>query len=158
MQETHSTENVEINWSNGTRGELLFSHGSSNSRGAAILFGNQLEYKIIEKIADNNGRFIIVLCIIQDTHFLLINTYSPNDENSQVETVNEIFLKVNELEIPLDTFIIWGGDFNITFDLKLEAFGGNPTLKVKTIQIIKELLTEMNLCDIWRIRNPCAKR
>ena len=38
LQETHSTTEIENEWHNRTRGELILSHGTPKSRGVAILF------------------------------------------------------------------------------------------------------------------------
>jgi hypothetical protein len=75
LQETHSTDEIENSWKQMFNGEIIFSHGSSNSRGVAILFGNKLEYKILETLTDELGRFIIVKCRIEGNDILLINTY-----------------------------------------------------------------------------------
>jgi len=40
----------------------------------------------------------------------------------------------------------------------LETLGGNPKLKIGSIEQLQSLLQELDLCDIWRIRNPDSKR
>ena len=50
--------------------------------------------------------------------------------------------------------ILIGGDLNLHFNQKLEAKGGKPTLKKKSIGKMIELIENFELCDIWRIRNP----
>ena len=46
LQETHSTEEQEDNWKNDWDGEILFSHGTSNSRGTAILIKDTINLEI----------------------------------------------------------------------------------------------------------------
>ena len=43
------------------------------------------------------------------------------------------------------------------FDQKLESAGGNPILKKLAVSKLIELKESLNLCDIWRIRNPKSK-
>ena len=50
------------------------------------------------------------------------------------------------------------GDFNLFFNPKLDAAGGNPTLQRKSLAKFIELKEAYDLCDIWRIRNTKAKR
>ena len=50
--------------------------------------------------------------------------------------------------------IVFGGDFNLIFDCKLETNGGNPVLKKKSLAKSTEINKSLNLCDIWRIRTP----
>ena len=60
--------------------------------------------------------------------------------------------------MPTDTSIIWGGDFNFVRNLDMETFGGNPKLKIGSVEQLQIILQEFDLCDIWRIRNPDVKR
>lgn len=86
LQETHSQTDVENDWSKRTRGKLIMSHGTTNSKGTAILFGNELNYILKEEIVDNHGRFIIVLTEIQGKNFILIFTEyrkGPNISNER---------------------------------------------------------------------------
>jgi hypothetical protein len=68
-----------------------------------------------------------------------------------VETINRIYC-------PVDTYIIWGGDFNLIFDIDLEASGGNASLKLNSIATLETILLEHDLCDIWRLRNLNTRR
>ena len=52
--------------------------------------------------------------------------------------------------------VIFSGNFNIFFYASLDAKGGTPTLKSRSDRTNKliELNETLDLCDIWRIRNP----
>ena len=158
LQETHSQADIENEWFKRTRGDLIMSHGESNSKGTAILFGNELNYKLNEKKVHKYGRYVIILAVIQGTNFLLINSYLPNIEKDQILIMREIMKTVNSMDIPTETYMIWGGDFNFCFDLELEAYGGNPMPKNKSIETMETIMQEYDLCDIWRLRNPVLKR
>lgn len=134
------------------------SHGETNGKGTAILFGSDLQYVLKEEKVHNHGRYIIILAEIQGNNFLLINSYLPNIEKDQVSIIKEIILKVNSMNIPIETYIIWGGDFNFCFDIELEAYGGNPVEKIKSTETIETIMKEYDLCDIWRLRNQGVKR
>ena len=47
--------------------------------------------------------------------------------------------------------------FNLFSDSNLEAVGGKPILKEKSVVIMVELKEEYDLCNIWRVRNPLEK-
>ena len=49
------------------------------------------------------------------------------------------------------------GDFSLCFYSKLDAAGGKPTLKRKSLAKITKLKEAYDLCDIWRIRNTKVK-
>lgn len=46
-----------------------------------------------------------------------------------------------------------GADFNFQFDSNFQSKGGKPILKNKDVAKITELIENINICDIWRIRN-----
>ena len=50
------------------------------------------------------------------------------------------------------------GDFDLFFDSKLYAQGGNLTLKKKPFAKLIELKETYDLCDTWRVRNSKSKR
>ena len=54
--------------------------------------------------------------------------------------------------------IVFGGDFNLFFEAKLEEQGGYPVLKKKSLAKLIQIKEKFDLCDIWRIRNTNTKR
>ena len=59
LQETHTTVSSEPIWKNEWEGDILFSHGSSQARGVAILFKKDLALHIHNVTKDNQGRYIV---------------------------------------------------------------------------------------------------
>ena len=53
--------------------------------------------------------------------------------------------------------MIFTGDFNLIFYKNLESTGGIPLLKKHSLSKIIKLNENLNLCDIWRVRNPHKK-
>lgn len=158
LQETHSTIDIEERWKERFRGKIIMSHGTPLSRGVAILIGEKIDVDIIVQLIDDDGRLVILLCKIQGQFCLLINSYFPNEEKEQINFCKSIMEKINQIDMPEDTAIIWGGDFNFVIDIQLESSGGNPKLKIGSIEQLRAILKEYDLCDIWRIRNPNSKR
>ena len=58
------------------------------------------------------------------------------------------------LDVSQNKRIIFADDFNIFLNSKLEAKGGKPLLKRKSIAKLVEMKESLDICDIWRIRNP----
>ena len=50
------------------------------------------------------------------------------------------------------------GDFNLFVDSKLDAQGGNPVIKKKSLAKLIDLKESYDLCDIWRVRNMTSRR
>ena len=53
--------------------------------------------------------------------------------------------------------VIFAGDCNLIFDRNLESAGGHPLLKKHSLSEMIKLNENLNLCDIWRVRNPHKK-
>ena len=89
---------------------------------------------------------------------MLINFYNSNSESEQLST----FSSLQKLLVKFDDYskknIVFGGDFNLIFDQKFDASGGNPILKKKSLAKLIEIKETLFLCDIWRIRNPNVRR
>ena len=107
---------------------------------------------------DDTGKIIVLEAKIDDEIFLLINLYNTN-------TDAELFKELCELEQMLEIFslgscknIIFAGGFNCFSNSNLEASGGNPTMKKKSISKIIQLLEKYDLVDVWGIQNPFSKR
>ena len=64
----------------------------------------------------------------------------------------------DNLEISQDTSVILGGDFNLFLDKSLDTDGGNLSVKTKSLSKLQEIMTENDLCDIFRILNPQERR
>ena len=80
LQETHSTGNNEKQWKADWGAPLEVAHGSSNSRGVAILFRKGFDCKIIKKVIDPNGRYISIEVQINDEKYFLVNVYGEEVE------------------------------------------------------------------------------
>ena len=61
---------------------------------------------------------------------------------------------LNFFDINQNKRIIFASDFNIFFGSKLEARRGKPILKKKSIIKLLSIKERLDICDIWRIRNP----
>ena len=69
----------------------------------------------------------------------MINLYDANTENEQIDALSSLFELLEEFDISLTKQLVMAGDFNLFFNSKLEAQGGNPTLKKKSLAKLIEL-------------------
>ncbi len=128
--------------------QIVFCHGTSNSRGIAIHFPPTLDYNILEKHSDNDGWFLLLKCKFEEAIYIIVNCYAPTQQykNDQINFINFIKKEINNVE---NENIIMGGDFNFYMDPDLDKqkhMTGkdiNPVLR----QEIKALLETINLDD-----------
>lgn len=158
LQETHSTLKNEKLFEYQWRGKILFSHGTSGSKGVCICFRYDLEYKLLNVISDKGGRYIICHMEIQGEPYVIINCYAPNEEKGQVKVFKDILGHVGNLDLPPDCKFICAGDWNLIFDTKLDSFGEKSRLKRKSIYQLKSIMSSFELIDIWRVRNPTLRQ
>ena len=159
LQETHSERSDENSWTTQFGCEKIFySHGQRNARGVLIGVRKHLDFKLEDIRSDDEGRFLILKCIIQDTPFLVVNIYNANYEHEQVKVLQTIKSLIYELDEEHDYKVIASGDFNFIQDTVLDSDGGSPSLNTASIAELAQLQDSRDLIDIWRIRNPYTRR
>ncbi len=71
LQDVHSTQDnekcIRTQWGS----HCLFSSGKSNSRGVAILFSKNLDFKLHGHISDKEGNFLLVDLSVENNRFTL---------------------------------------------------------------------------------------
>lgn len=147
LQDTHFTKREE-NYIRSQWGfECFFSSFSSESRGCAIMFNNNFEYKLHSKEADLQGNKLVLDITINGKRMTLINIYGPNRDTP--EFFSGIKTDIQKSENP----VILAGDFNLVLDPSIDLLNyknvNNPQARNKVIEII----AECGLIDCWRKLN-----
>ena len=92
LQEPHSKKETEVQWENEWDGEILFSHGSPNSCGRAILIRNNTNYSVLSTTQDPLGRFITLKIQIDGKAYVLVNIYVPNKDKDLIQFFLENYM------------------------------------------------------------------
>ena len=158
MQETHSTISDENKWSTEWDGNLIFSHGTNDSKGVILAFSKNFSPKIENVTRDTQGRVLIADFISETNRYTAINFYNANSEQEQVDSICSLSELTTAHGIDDDGHTILAGDLNLFFDVKLDALGGSPALKTRSIAAFFNLMEKLDICDIFRIRYPNKKR
>ena len=146
LQETHSTIKTDTQWNNEWGAQILTCHGSSNARGVAILIKNGFHCTIHQKILDPLGRFITLKADIKDKTYVLINVYAPNKDKDLISFFNNL-LAMLQRNLDTEDNIIIGGDINSPLNPEIDKKG-------RYTACIDCLQNQLDLVDIWRIKNP----
>ena len=154
MQETHSSTNGELIWKKDWDGDILYSHGSANSQGVAILLPKDINtnFEVTSIQRDLHGRILMDECTIESQCFIIVNVYAPIKDKPQEQL---LFLKnlQNLLETYFGNAIIIGGDFNTYLNVSIDKKGGTSERQSEYSQLLQGFCQEMSLTDIWRIRH-----
>ena len=153
LQDTHTTKTSENFFRSQWNSECLFSSGSSNARGVAILFSKNLEYEIHNHISDPEGNYLIADISVEQNRFTLVNLYGPNkDTPSFFDTL------INTANTIGNTSLIICGDFNTVHDEKLDYSNYKHINNKKAHEKILDLKETYSLFDPYRESHPNQRR
>ena len=154
LHETHSTEEREKQWIKEWGSQIYFSHGSSNSRGVAILLKKGIDIVGKKSFGDTCGGFIVIESKINDEEYILINVYAPNKDEQSVKFFHSLFNIMRQNEYYNEDNIIIGGDFNCRLNPEMDKNGGILIPRQNVIDSIEEIQCTFSLHDKWRIQHP----
>lgn len=132
-------------------GQVVTCSFSSYARGIAVLVHKSVPLRIHKTILDPAGRYIIIQASLINQDLILVNLYGPNNDDPNF--YNNLFLQMYSLR----GVIIIGGDFNCALDPKLDRSSGIDLTHARSRKIIHQFMQELNLIDIWRVKNPTKK-
>ena len=131
LQETHSDSKVKQRWKEEFRGPVFFSHRKSNFCGELIAFFGTGTFVIKKQQTDKEGRIFILDVSTNDSEYILMNLYNANTEKEQIDVLSILFKLLKKFVRNPPKQLVMEGDFNLFFDSKLDAYGGNPTFNKK---------------------------
>ena len=73
-----------------------------------------------------------------------------NAESKEPKVMNQLIFGLKN-QIKINKKIFLAGGFNSSTDTKLEAMGGSPVLKKKSVAKLIEIREGSELCEIWII-------
>ena len=154
LQETYSQPQDELIWKSEWRGEIIFSHGSNHQKGVCILLNPFFGAQIENSWGDENGRIVLINASFKEFKFTLCNIYAPNNialQKTFIETLGEILISKADI-----SNVIVGGDWNATLE-SIDKKGGVQWKPTAYIDLIIEMMNELKLVDILRVKNPSKK-
>ena len=106
----------------------------------------------------SQGCYIFLEAYIQDSLYFVLNIYAPNKCSEKfLGFFKDVLDILKGARAEQDHPFIVGGDFNIILDHVLDGQGGNSKRK-DSGKIVEDMYAELDLVDIWRIRNPTVTR
>ena len=148
LQETHWTDDIEMQIQREWDGEIIVNHGTNTARGVAILLHSRLECSVKQKRCDNEGRILNIVLELENHTLNIINIYAPQTDSERRAFFSGLCNFISE-----DFDNIIGGDYNCIENAKLDKFGGNPNARNYAATTLNGMCTRYNLSDIWRKRN-----
>ena len=125
---------------------MFFCHGSKHSKGTVIMFNPSLDVEVVECTTSEKGRIIMLEAQIDDTKFIFVNIYAPNDLAQQVKFFDGLKSKLVKYA---NESIIVGGDFNCALTPSDKRGGCSVEKKGAAVQAISNLCRILDLKDAW---------
>uniref|UniRef100_A0A8C5Q0C8 Reverse transcriptase domain-containing protein n=1 Tax=Leptobrachium leishanense TaxID=445787 RepID=A0A8C5Q0C8_9ANUR len=119
-------------------------HGGK-SRGVAILFSKEIPVTLEEVLADCEGRYLFVRCLIADTRYTLASIYLPNVK--QHRSLADILRRLQGFAA--GTLVV-AGDFNVALDPRVDSSTGRSSVPASILRHMKRSLDSLQLVDVWR--------
>ena len=146
LQETHSSQMYEKMWETEWGGDIIFNHGTSASRGLAVLMKKGMKNAIKNIYKDEEGRTIVFDILENDTLVTIVALYAPNvDCPKYFQDISFQIKERSENKILI-------GDFNLALDVELDRkntyYNNN-----KSLEVVQSLMEEYCLVDVWRLQN-----
>ena len=146
LQETHSCEKDTIIWESEWGGNILFSHGETNSRGICVLMPKGSVEGITNIYRDLNGRILKFDITWKNEIYSICTIYAPNKDSPA------FFEKIREVLTQSDGYIIVIGDFNLVMDVNRDRVGSTQNNE-NSLKVVKDVCDEFMLSEIWRAKN-----
>ena len=155
LQETHTTQGTEKEWSRSWGGKIYFNHGSSNSTGTGILIKRHATHiKVVNHVILVPGRVHYLELDIENVSYCLVNVYAPN--NDDLPMFEKCFAEV--LGRSRNDFLIMCGDWNTVLDNNLDKQGGSSVhANNKTQTFLNHMISNYGICDVFRVTRGSEK-
>ena len=151
LQETHSDKDTCDQWSAEWGGQAIYAHGTTNSRGVAILIKKSYNGGISVVKTDPEGRYVTIECQVNDKKICITSIYAPNKDSPMFfeNVIKDTFERNPELVIV--------GDFNTTMSNDVDRNGNYCSNNSRATEKIQTLSEDLKLQDVWRARNENVK-
>ena len=152
LQDTHFSKTNERLIENEWGYRTFFSSFNSRSRGVAILFNNNFEFKIHQTFSDASGNYLLIDLEINKKRFILVNIYGPNkDEPAFYENILSKILTFANYNI------IMVGDWNLLLNPQIDGSNYKHVNNPKARLAVLKIMNDLNLFDVWREENFDSK-
>lgn len=140
-QETHIKRDSPIKIRHPNFPHTFLACSDKKKAGVLIAIKDTVQFDLLHSVVDPNGRFIILVCRIDNVISTLVNSYAPNSR--QISFLNKLWRRVTRVK---QGHLIWCGDFNGIGDAQMDSTsrGLRPPLQ------LGPWFSKLSLFDAWR--------
>ena len=131
--------------------KFFYSHGSNRARGVAVLTKENIDISLNSKCVDKFGRLLFLRFTKNFVNYCLINLYAPTEKKNKNSFFKQLQKHIDRIKKESkDCNFIIGGDWNSVLDPRKDT-KGSKSCYYKTPQMLKVLLKQRDLVDVWRL-------
>ena len=161
LQETHSTkifEKVCLNQWGCSTGNIIFSHGASDSRGVLIAFRKAWTLKSEHAYVIKMDITLSLVHMFKTIQFSLLITMHQMMKVLRFKLCQKYVTLLIKWSWNSNLTIVWEGEFNLVFASFLDADGGKPQLIMNSLTKLLSIMSERDLCDLYIVRHSDTRR
>lgn len=114
---------------------------SRKQRGILIAKRDTISFQLQNCILDPEGRYIILLCTIENTTYTIVTLYAPNQR--QMSFLKATFKRIKSVQ---QGQLLICGDFNLIPDNDIDSSSGPK----RFLSPLNSFLKDNDLYDVWR--------
>lgn len=122
VQETHFKSSSPLRLQNRSFPHVFAARSEKKKAGVLVAIKDSVTFLLHRVCVDPGGRFIILLCDINNETYTIVNIYAPNSR--QISFLHKIWRKVERVK---KGHIIWCGDFNAIVDPTIDTTSTSST-------------------------------
>lgn len=130
---------------------VSFSSSTKKTKGVLILVARRLPFSIHCSKSDTEGRITCILGTWSNIKCAFVSVYAPNEHDSEFyQQLVRMILSFS------DYYLVIGGDFNAVHNPLLDRSQISHS-DLTSSKLFNDFIKQVNMCDIWRLRNDSAK-
>lgn len=95
-QETHFQSDRTPKCQHAKYPHVFLSSASAKKRGVMLAIADSVSFTASQVVTDTHGRYIILLCFIDNCPYTIVNVYAPNTR--QLRFLRKLWVKINKLK------------------------------------------------------------
>ena len=124
-----------------------------------MLINKKIDCTLKGKELHSEGRHVILQVEINGEDYIIGNIYCPTNSKEREVYYKELTQTLQHIGVDENSSIILGGDWNtIQKNIDRQSTKTHVLGDEKSLNNLNNMITQFDLCDIWRVRNPQTKR
>lgn len=100
---------------------IFIANSLEKKRGVLIAICDTVIFQLLDSVIDSNGRYVILICTIDNITYTLVSLYTPNTR--QIHFLIKLIRKDHRVQKEI---LLLCGDFNLVTDFQLDSTNKCP--------------------------------